>query len=111
MQPHAAAQYLQVESAAAKCATSVITHPEIATQVRLCRLSSGAARVASVYGNERVQKVEAADAGVRVAHAVHNAAVRRTIPARRCRELNLDVHVAGEAHGLQHWQLDAYELS
>ena len=98
MQPHAAAQYLQVESAAAKRATSVIAQPEIAAQVRLCRLSSGNARVASVYGNECVQKVEAADAGVRVAHAVHNAAVRGAIPARRCRELNLDVHVAGEAH-------------
>ncbi len=65
----------------------------------LSGLAAGAGGVAALYGYEGVQKVEAADPGVRVAHAVHDAAMRGRVPAGRCRELNFAVYVAGEAHG------------
>ena len=90
---------LQVSSAAAERARSIAAQSEQAAQVRRRRLAADAGGIAALDCNERVQHVEAADAGVRVPHPVHDAAVRRQLPAGRCGQLDFAVHVAGEAHG------------
>ena len=91
--------HLHVESTAAKSVRSVTASAKKAAKMRLSGLAAGVAGVASLYRHEAVQKVEATDPGVGVAHTVHNAAVRGRVPARRCRELDFAVYVAGEAHG------------